>query len=109
MFFKVDFYKFFYKKVDFNKFVYFIKCSKTGHFIKRYHMIVFQTIHLFEYKKYILKGDKMSEQVITKNMADEIKKMINVPFSELQVSKNMLFLFFQIGVEPYYFKIVKDI
>ncbi len=50
----------------------------------------------------------MNEQIIKKNMIDEIKKIINVPFNELQISKDMLFIFFQIGVELYYFKIVTN-
>ncbi len=55
----------------------------------------------------IFKGDReMETQIITRNVAEKFKKMTKVPFRELEVSDNLSFIFFQIGTEPYYLKVV---
>ncbi|MGH1467509.1 MAG: hypothetical protein ACRBBP_01330 [Bdellovibrionales bacterium] len=48
----------------------------------------------------------MKTKTVTKTVAERFKKMMKVPFKELEVSKDLSFLFFQIGTEPYYLKVV---
>lgn len=55
----------------------------------------------------MFKGDiGMETQIVTRNVAEEFKKMTKVAFRELEVSSSLSFIFFQIGTEPYYLKVI---
>ncbi len=49
----------------------------------------------------------MNVQEMTRTVAEKFKEAMLVPFKELKISKNCSFLFFQIGQDPYYIKIVE--
>lgn len=44
---------------------------------------------------------------IQKSMVETVKEAINVPFKELKVSEGLSFIIFQIGLDPYYIKVVE--
>lgn len=48
----------------------------------------------------------MSVTKMTRTVADKFKEAMLVPFKELKISETCSFLFFEIGAEPYYIKIV---
>jgi hypothetical protein len=44
--------------------------------------------------------------VINKKALETLKKSIEVPYRELRLSDHLGFIFFEIGSEPYYIKVV---
>lgn len=48
----------------------------------------------------------MKERELSKNMVEKLKASIKVPFKELKLSEGISFIFFQIGADPYYIKVI---
>ena len=48
----------------------------------------------------------MTQKTMTKEMLKTLKKTLKVPFKELKISSGISLVFFEVGTEPYYIKIV---